>query len=109
MASACSRSHRADAPAARGAGESGTEHGAVADGGPAPIASSAPTLLASRPSDPPACEDAKNVRMFVAPGTPWIGAPLRILAVSDKPLAAELRVAEGAKGKKVDPASVAAS
>ena len=42
----------------------------------------------ARPVDLPAeaaprCEDAKDVFLFVTPGTAWTGAPLRILAVSD--------------------------
>ena len=35
----------------------------------------------------------------MTPGTAWTGAPLRVLAVSDKPLVGELRIAAAEKGK----------
>ena len=60
--------------------------------------------VAAKPLDlpaeaPPKCEDTKDVFLFVTPGTAWTGAPLRILAVSEKPLAGELRITPAEKGK----------
>ena len=84
------------------------------DAGPAGIDSSLfgvpakPVTLA--PEAPPRCEEAKDVFLFVTPGTAWVGAPLRVLAVSDKPLVGELRIVPAEKGKPTgDAAPVATS
>ena len=61
------------------------------------------------PEEPPKCEDAKDVFLFVSPGTAWTGAPLRVIAVSDKPLAGELRLVRGEKGRPVSGEAPAAS
>lgn len=39
---------------------------------------------------PAPCDDAPGVQIFRSPAKPWSGAPLRVLAVSDKPLSGEL-------------------
>jgi hypothetical protein len=36
------------------------------------------------------CEELKDVYLFTSPATPWVGAPLRVMAVSDRPIRAEL-------------------
>lgn len=51
------------------------------------------------PEDPPPCEDSKHVFLFVTPGTAWTGAPLRVMAVSEKPIAGELRIVPAQKGR----------
>ena len=61
------------------------------DAGAAPVATAEPT---------PTCEEAPGVFLFVSPATPVAGKPLRVLAVSDKPLVGELRV--GAAGARSD-------
>ncbi|MBX3192154.1 MAG: hypothetical protein KF819_34515 [Labilithrix sp.] len=51
------------------------------------------------PEEPPRCEEPKDVFLFVSPGIAWAGAPLRVLAVSDKPLAGRLAIVPTEKGK----------
>lgn len=41
-----------------------------------------------------ACDDTPGVQIFTSPAAPWSGAPLRVLAVSDKPLAGELALGD---------------
>jgi hypothetical protein len=101
----CSRSHTADAPRARAAE---APPAARAAGEAAPDASF-PDLaslppLPPPPEDPPKCEDVKDVHVFPFPQFPWTGAPLRVIAFSEKPLAATLRIHEAAlKGKRPEP------
>jgi hypothetical protein len=51
------------------------------------------------PEDPAKCEDSKGIFLFITPGTAWTGAPLRILAVSEKPITGELRIVPAEKGR----------
>jgi hypothetical protein len=78
---------------------------------PAPVfppLSAAPPLPPP-PEDPPKCVDPKGINIFVFPQTPWTGAPLRVLATSDEPLAADLRILESkGKGKLAPDAPIAA-
>ena len=46
----------------------------------------------SEPPPAPTCESNPNVFLFSSPVTPIAGAPLRVLAVSDKPLVGRLEV-----------------
>ena len=48
--------------------------------------------LAPEPSPAPTCEANPNVFVFTSPATPVAGAPLRVLALSDKPLTGKLDV-----------------
>ena len=64
-------------------------------------------LVDMPPEAPPKCEDTKDVFLFVTPGTAWTGAPLRVLAVSEKPIAGELRIVAGEKGKPAAPEGAA--
>jgi hypothetical protein len=48
---------------------------------------------------PPRCEDAKDIFLFVTPGTASTSAPLRVMAVSEKPIAGELRILTAEKGR----------
>lgn len=59
----------------------------------------APKAVDMPPDAPPKCEETKNIFLFVTPGTAWTGAPLRVLAVSERPIAGELRIVAGEKGK----------
>ncbi len=104
---ACSRSHTADsppprveAPAARAA--------ETADAGPAlpSLASLPPQPMP--PEEPPSCVDAKDVHIFTFPQLAWTGVPLKVIAWSDKPMAATLRIQE-AKNKKAEGEPVATS
>ncbi len=68
---------------------------------PSPVASRATAGAAEpppepAPEEPPRCEDARDAHIFVSPRAPWTGAPLRILAVTDRPMAADLRVVRAA-------------
>lgn len=49
------------------------------------------------PEEAPTCEDTKNVFLFTSPNIPSANVPLRVMAVSDKPLAGKLEIttAEG--------------
>ena len=44
------------------------------------------------PEAPPSCEDASTVHLFVMPGTPWTGVPLRVVALTDHPVVGDIRV-----------------
>lgn len=115
LLTACARAHEGNvantnAPAPEG-GALGDASVASEDAGGLP-----PVTIADVPETPPACEDTKGITLFVTPQIPWVGAPLRVIAVSERPLAAELRVQEAAPKKsknektEVDPtAKVAAS
>ncbi len=82
---ACGRDRKVD-PAAGQSPDGGVED--VADVALPPQAAALPT---------PTCDEAPAVNVFVGPGAPWTGAPLRVMAVSDKPLVGALSVArEGA-------------
>ena len=85
---ACSRTGTSDVPVPH----------AAADAPPFVADAAAPTVVFAPPpplppEEPAKCEDAKEVFLFTSPATPWTGAPLRVIAVSDKPLAGELRIA----------------
>ena len=41
---------------------------------------------------PPSCDESPGIFLFTSPATPVAGKPLRVLAVSDKPLVGELRL-----------------
>src|SRR5262245_6652187 len=55
-------------------------------------ASSSGTMATRAPADA-SCAADPNVTIFASPDHVWTGAPLRILAVADKPIEAELVVA----------------
>ncbi len=56
------------------------------------------------PLEDVSCEDVKAVHIYAMPGTPWTGVPLRVIALSDRPLEAELRlVAPGPTKSEVGP------
>ena len=54
------------------------------------------------PEGPPRCENARDVYLFVSPRVPRVGAPLRILAVTDRPMTAVLRLERADKTEKGD-------
>ncbi|MDB4941085.1 MAG: hypothetical protein JWP97_619 [Labilithrix sp.] len=101
---ACSHGGSSDVPGPRGAAASPAAHADGSAPPSAPGAMFAASPAPATPADPPRCEDASAVAIFVSPATPWTGAPLRVVAVSEKPLVGELRVT-GAKS----PASPATS
>ncbi|MBS2017565.1 MAG: hypothetical protein JST00_32085 [Deltaproteobacteria bacterium] len=50
------------------------------------------------PEEPPTCEDGKNVFLFVTPALPSAGVPVRVMAVSDKPLTGKLEIVSAQDG-----------
>jgi hypothetical protein len=57
-----------------------------------------PAVASAEPSTTPErCDDKAEVFLFVSPATPVVGAPLRVLAVSDAKPSGELRI-EGPSG-----------
>lgn len=78
-------------------GELPPSHADKTDAAPAAPAP-APSALASAAPAPapepeePRCEGTGGVTLFVSPERPFRGAPVRVLATSDRPLSAELRV-----------------
>lgn len=89
LAVSCSRAREAPPSAARPAEASSP------DAGPARLAEAGAVAAAEAwVEPPPACEEAPGVFFFSSPAVPSAGRPLRVLAVSDKPLTGELRVGE---------------
>ena len=107
LLAACSRPKTSDPPPLATAPSTSAAAKEAVDAAAPPSLASAPPLPVP-PEDPPKCEDPKAINVFVSPEVPWTGAPLRVLAVSDRPLAGELRIAE-AEGKGKPAAAVAAS
>lgn len=87
------------------AGCSRAKSGAVQ--GPAPSATATvshaeidagvPSAPPPPPPDPPRCEETPGVAIFTSPANPAPGLPLRVVALTDKPLVARLSV-RGAAG-----------
>ena len=92
----CSRTGAADLPLAHTAADATTPKLGEREGGagaePRSMFGQPSGVVAHPPEDPPTCEDVKDVFLFVTPGTAWTGAPLRVMAVSDRPLSGELRL-----------------
>jgi hypothetical protein len=113
---ACTREGEG-APASQPAPDAATSKLADKDGGAGAGTESATSLLfgeVPKPADippdaPPKCEDAKSVFLFVTPGSASTFAPLRVMAVSEKPIAGELRIvsASSAKGRSSAPGTAA--
>ena len=74
-------------PAASAVASTSTAAALATNSATAPAASSAPQVAAT-PAPP--CNPGADVTVFASPEHPWPGEPLRVLAVSSKPLAAEL-------------------
>lgn len=71
---------------------------AVASAPASVAAAAAPVVDAGAPAPkPPSCDDPAQaqVHVFASPQAPWKGAPLRVLAVSEKPIDAALAVVQG--------------
>jgi hypothetical protein len=67
----------------------------------------APAPIDLPPEAPPKCEDPKDVFLFVTPGTASTSAPLRVMAVSEKPIVGELRITQAEKGRAASADSAA--
>ncbi|MDF2694638.1 MAG: hypothetical protein K0S65_3021 [Labilithrix sp.] len=80
------------------------------EGGASPRAAEAPPADAAAPGNasspstaaavttaeaPPACEESPDVFFFVSPAAPVAGKPLRVLAVSERPLSGKLEIGAG--------------
>ena len=66
------------------------------DVAPAPLPAASAEVDAAAPPvtnapPPPQCDETAKVTLFTSPRHPWKGAPLRVVAISDKPIEAELR------------------
>lgn len=57
-----------------------------------PVATVAKPEPVTAPEPEPTCEPAPGVSLFVSPATPVAGQPLRIMALSDKPLTGALAI-----------------
>lgn len=94
-AAACSR-HRETHPPVHPAEEAAAEAvpRAQAEGQALDAAEAEPVAAPAPPPEPepPACEEDPGVFVFTSPAAPRQNRPLRVLAVSEKPLTAELRV-----------------
>jgi hypothetical protein len=88
VAASCSRAREAPPSAAR-PGETTSADAAALDPNNTKNTESAHAAFVE---PPPSCEEASDVALFTSPATPVTGVPLRVLAVSDKPLVGELRV-----------------
>jgi len=108
---ACSRAGSTDVPLPQATADAATPKLGDREAGPEPGSMFANAPLVDAPEDPPKCEDAKDVFLFVSPGTAWTGAPLRVMAVSDRPISGELRLVPGEKNRpaSADAAPAAAS
>lgn len=99
---ACTRAPtQGDVPAAHGETDAATKQ---ADRDAGAVAETSTMFTSAKPGDtppeePPKCEDTKGIFLFVTPGFAWTGAPLRVLAVSERPIAADLRIVAAAKGQ----------
>lgn len=84
---ACSRPSREPGELGKPASPDAAVPVALASDAAAPI-----TVMTPEPPPAPTCEASPSVFLFTSPATPILGAPLRVLAVSDKPLAGTLSV-----------------
>ena len=62
------------------------------------------TVFGNPAADPPApapatCQPASDLFLFATPNVAWTGAPLRVIAVTEKPIVGELRIRGGTKGQ----------
>lgn len=92
----CARGEGAGTPSAALASSNDAATAEVADaavGGPAYIE----PAIVQAPPEPPTCQDASDVHLFVSPSVPTVGVPLRVLAVTDKPLSGELAIVREGK------------
>lgn len=88
LVAACSRTREVPPSAAHPA-----EPPVVAgDAGPASTDDGGAGSASTFEEPPSTCDEAPGVFLFASPATPVAGTPLRILAVSDKPLVGELRI-----------------
>jgi hypothetical protein len=111
---ACTR-EGADAPPAHATPDAATsklaerEAGAGAGDGTSLLFGEPPHAVDIPADEPPRCEDPKSVFLFVTPGTASTFAPLRVMAVSERPIAGELRIVAADKGRTAAPAEGAAA
>lgn len=116
---ACTRAQSSDVPAPHAGADAATSKLAERDAGAGLGAGAEASMMFGVPAkpvelppeEPPACEDPKGVFLFVTPGTAWTGAPLRVMAVSEKPIAGALKIVPAEKGRaaSTDVAPVASS
>jgi hypothetical protein len=98
LLAACSRGRSGDAAAPP------ASSAAKADAS-SPVASDTPDAGApvrvEIPETPPKCEETPGIYVFTSPAIPWTGAALRVMVVSDKPMAGTLAVGDGGDTSEV--------
>ncbi|MBX3209960.1 MAG: hypothetical protein KF764_33325 [Labilithrix sp.] len=95
LAASCSRAREAPPSAARPAEVPAVDAGAVSG-----LEAGALARAEAFVEPAPTCEEAPGVFFFTSPAVPVAGRSLRVLAVSDKALAGELRVASASEGTR---------
>ncbi len=68
-----------------------------------PLARVADNAAEALPGEIAKCAPAEGIFLFVTPGVAWVGAPLRVLAVSDSPLEGTLRILPAGKREAAGP------
>ena len=91
LAAACSRSREASHTASRPPESPAGDANVAASPGPA-ISQDRAEPASTTPNEAPTCDTEPGVFLFTSPEVPSSGRPLRVLAVSEKPLGGELRV-----------------
>jgi hypothetical protein len=64
-----------------------------------PAVETTTTAVRARKRHEERCESAMDVHLFVAPSAPSVNSPLRVLAVTDRPLTAELVLSSGGEAE----------
>ena len=98
FAPACSRSRAGAVPQPAPSAATTTTRAEVDAGAPA-LLGAAP--IAVPPPEPPRCEDEPGVLLFASPASPSPGQPLRVIAVTDKPLGGRLSLRDDAGAELV--------
>ena len=80
------------APPASSASPQASASPVASDALPASSATSVASKTATKPRAPACPDDASDISVFASPQTPWAGAPLRVLVVSDNAIEAKLVV-----------------
>jgi len=99
LAASCSRAREAPPSAAHPA-EPPVPSSSSSPRGASPADAGTGTAVEAFVEPPPTCEEAPGVFLFTSPAVPVAGKRLRVLAVSDKALAGELRVGATASGTR---------
>ncbi len=97
VAASCSRGRAGDLPPPRAETRDADSKGDAGSASAERVAARESSVVAA-PDPEPRCEDGREVHVFTSPESPSEGAPLRVVAVSNRPLHGALRVS-AAKGE----------